>query len=117
MVSCNFDRKRLHASHSHLSSSDRPTLPELISQLDEVVDWFHLGLYLSIPQHELLIMEDFRRGHKKQCRTDMLSWWLQHGTQLTWTALVRAVDGIKMEPLARKIATKYGRFIIQAVMM
>ena len=108
------DRKSLHASHSHLSSSDRPTLQELISQLDEVVDWFHLGLYLDIPTHELLIMEDFRRGHKKQCRTDMLGWWLQHGTQLTWTAMVRALKGIKMEPLARKIATKYGRFTFKA---
>ena len=101
--------------HTHTSfSSDRPTLPELISQLDEVVDWFHLGLYLSIPQHELLIMEDYQRGHRKRCRTDMLSWWLQHGKQLTWTAMVRALERIKMEPLARKIATKYGRFIFQA---
>ena len=84
-----------------------------MSQLEEVVDWFHLGLCLGIPQHELLIMEDYQRGHKKRCRTDMLSWWLQHGTQRRWTSIVRAVEGIKMEPLARKIATKYGRFINQ----
>ena len=114
MVSCNFDRKRLHVSHSHLSSSDRPTLPELISQLDEVVDWFHLGLYLDIPTHQLLSIEVERMKHVQRCRTDLLGWWLQHGKQLTWTAMVRALERIRMEPLARKIATKYGRFIVQA---
>ena len=97
--------------HSPTSfSSDRPTLPELISQLDEVVDWFHLGLYLDIPSHELLSIEVERMKHVQRCRTDLLGWWLQHGTHLTWTSVVRAVERIKMEPLARKIATKYGRF-------
>ena len=58
-------------------------------------------------------MEKSQRGDVKDCRTGMLSWWLQHGTQRRWTSIVRAVEGIKMEPLARKIATKYGRFISQ----
>ena len=93
----------------HLSSSDRPTLLELISQLEEVVDWFHLGLYLGVPEHELLSIDNAKRGDVKECRTGMLVWWLQSGTQRTWTSAVRALEAIKMELLVRKIATKYGR--------
>ena len=92
-----------------IMSSDQPSLLDLVSQLEEVVDWFHLGLCLGIPQHELLIIDKSQRGNVKDCRTGMLSWWLQCGTTRRWTSVVRAVEGIKMEPLARKIATKYGR--------
>ena len=94
-----------------LLSPDRLTLLELVSELTIVVDWFHLGLYLGVPEHELLCIEQYQRGHVQQCRTDMLTWWLQRGVQPTWTRVVRALEGIKMEPLARKIATKYGRLI------
>ena len=94
-----------------LLSSDRLTLLELVSELTTVVDWFHLGLYLGVPDNELLSIEQYRRGHVQQCRTDMLSWWLQHGAQPTWTRVVRALEGIEMEPLARKIATIYGLFM------
>ena len=73
-----------------------------------------MGLYLDIPAHELLSIELQQMKHVQRCRTDLLGWWLQHGTQLMWTAVVRALEGIKVDPLARKIATKYGRFIIQA---
>ena len=76
-----------------------------------MVDWFHLGLYLGVPDNELLSIEQYRRGHVQQCRTDMLSWWLQRGAQPTWTRVVRALERIEMEPLARKIATKYGLFM------
>ena len=29
------------------------TLPALVEELVEVVDWFHLGVYLEVPEHEL----------------------------------------------------------------
>ena len=74
-----------------------------------MADWFHLGLYLGVPDNELLSIEQYRHGHVQQCRTDMLTWWLQRGAQPTWTRVVRALEGIKMEPLATKIATKYGQ--------
>ena len=72
------------------------------------MDWFHLGLCLEVPFHELLDIEEICRGKRKQCMRDMLIWWLQHGKQLTWTSVVRALQWIKMEPLAKIIATKYG---------
>ena len=95
--------------HVNIISSDQPSLLDLISQLEEVVEWFHLGLYLGVPEYELLSIDKSKRGDVKECRTGMLSWWLQCGTTRRWTSVVRAVEGIKMEPLARKIATKYGR--------
>ena len=73
-------------------TSDKPILLELISQLEAVMDWFHFGICLKVPFHELLDIEEFRRGKRKQCRTDMLMWWLQHGAQLTWTSVVRALQ-------------------------
>ena len=93
----------------NIVSADQPTLLDLISHLDEVVDWFHLGLYLGVPEHELLSINKSQRGDVKECRTGMLSWWLQSGTQRKWTSIVRAVEDIKMERLAGEIATKYGR--------
>ena len=98
----------LAAPLSRSLSTDRLTLLELMSELATVVGWFHLGLFLGIPYHELLIIDNDKQSQVQQCKTAMLIWWLQHGTQLTWTSVTRALEGIKMEPLARKIATKYG---------
>ena len=73
----------LHST-SFLSSFALPldplTLLQLVSELESVVDWLHLGLYLHIPEHELFSIEQYQRGHVLQSRTDMLNWWLQHGT-------------------------------------
>ena len=73
-----------------------------------MVDWFHLGLYLGVPAHQLLSIECERMRNVEQCKTYMLIWWLEHEAQRTWTSVVRALEGMMMEPLARKIATKYG---------
>ena len=89
-------------------SPDQLTLLKLVSELDTVVDWFHFGLYLGIPDHELLSIELQHQRHVQRSRTDMLRWWLQHGTERSWTSIVRALEGIKMQPLAKKIAIKHG---------
>ena len=98
---------------SPFSTSDKPDLRELTLQLEEVTDWLHLGICLEVPFQELLDIEEFRRGKRKQCKTDMLMSWLQYGTQLTWASMVRALQWIKMEPLAKTIATKYGGYTIK----
>ena len=101
-------------SCSSFLSSDRLTLVKLVSELTTVVDWFHLGLYLGVPEHELFSIQCEQMKNVQQCRTDMLNWWLQRGAQRTWTSVVRALEGIKMELLARKIATKYGMSTIHS---
>ena len=99
----------------------QPTVSEWISELDDVVDWFQFGLHLDIPEHELLSLQHpdthgkvFARPSQATyadvgVRMEVLTLWLIHATDVTWTSVVRALVGIKMEPLAWKIATKYGR--------
>ena len=81
----------------------------LVSELSDVVDWFHLGLYLGVPHSVLLTVEADHRGQTKRCKTEMLDWWMNNGEQLTWSAVVRALVGIGMRGLAEKIAVKYSK--------
>ena len=89
-------------------SEEKPHLVELTNELHEVVDWLHLGLYLGIAPNELYSIEEENRGKVKRCRHAMLMWWLQHGRNLTWNFVVDALQGIRMESLARRVAARYG---------
>ena len=92
--------------------TDLLTRLKLVEELDEVVDWFHLGIYLDIPHFELLTIEQDHRGQTKRCRSEMLQWWLANAEQPSWSAVVRALNGIGLSVLAKKIATKYGKYVI-----
>ena len=75
----------------------------------EVVDWFHLGLYLEVPEHELkMIRCDY--PDVKRRKTQALSVWMKM-KEASWSQIVRALVGIRMKTLARHIATKYGKCI------
>ncbi len=53
----------------------------------------------------------------KASKTDLFTLWLKSSNQLTWSTVVRALVGIRMEPLAKKLAMKYGkRIIIQSLL-
>ena len=85
------------------------TLPALVEELVEVVDWFHLGLYLEVPEHELkMIRYDY--PDVKQRKTQALSVWMKM-KEASWSQIVRALVGIRMKTLARHIATIYGKCI------
>ena len=79
----------------------------LVSELSSVVDWFHLGVSLEVPEAELHKME---ADHRKtdRCKIEMLDWWTRNGEQPKWSAIVTALVGIGMKVLAQKIAIKYG---------
>ena len=86
------------------------TLPVLVEELVEVVDWFHLGLYLEIPEHELKVIRcDY--PDVKQRKTQALSVWMKM-KDASWSQIVRALVAIRMKSLARHIATKYGKCIM-----
>ena len=89
------------------------TLPVLVEELVEVVDWFHLGLYLEVPEHELkMIRYDY--PDVKQRKTQVLSVWMKMKEE-SWSQIVRALVGIRRKTLARHIATKYGKCIMQVL--
>lgn len=80
---------------------------QLVSELTEVVDWFHLGIYLEIPHSELLkISADYDTVNS--CKTQALIKWIDL-KEPSWESVVRALVGIKMKDLADHIANKYGK--------
>ena len=80
----------------------------LVSELSRVVDWFHLGLYLGLPPHELDAIRTDSLGQTKDCRSAVLIGWMRNAEQPKWSAIVAALVGIGMKVLAQKIAIKYG---------
>ena len=86
------------------------TLPALVEELVEVVDWFHLGLYLEVPEYELKTIRcDY--PDVKQRKTQALSVWMKM-KEASWSQIVKALVRIRMKTLARHIATKYGKCIM-----
>ena len=83
-----------------------PELADLVSELQEVIDWIALGLYLGIKMERLeAIRADFLT--LEQCRTQMLNEWQKNVTP-TWSAVVQALLGMGMRRLASELAQKHG---------
>ena len=91
----------------NITAPVKVTLAALVEELVEVVDWFHLGLYLEVPEHEL---KEIRCDYPdvKQRKTQALSVWMKM-KEASWSQIVRALVAIRMKTLARHIATKYGK--------
>ena len=90
-------------------SSEEVKLRVLVEELANVVDWFHLGIYLDVPDSELM---KIRCNYQDvdQRKTQALSVWLKM-KKGSWSDIVRALIGIRMKTLAIHIATKYGEFM------
>ena len=84
------------------------TIKDLISELHDVISWFQLGIYLDISPSELMKIRVDYREKTDDCKTEMLETWLKQTTNATWSAVVRALVGIRMGALAQKVAVKYG---------
>ena len=87
------------------------TLKDLVTELDDVTDWFHLGIHLEVSSATLRNIRNRhqRTGDIKDMKTDMLMGWMDNEVHPTWSPIVRALVGIKMAPLARKLGMKYGK--------
>ena len=83
----------------------------LDQELQEVSDWFSLGLHLDIPKAKLDdIKLDPTLRSTQQLRTEMLSVWMQKLPGPSWCRVVKALMEIgKKKRLAHKIALKYGK--------
>ena len=95
------------ASCSPLCYTPEVTLRDLLRELIDVVDWFHLGIYLDIP-HSALLKISAENGTVDRCKTQALIKWMDL-REPSWEDVVRALVNIKMIDLARNIAEKYGR--------
>ena len=80
----------------------------LVSELESVVDWFHLGLYLGLSPPELEAIRADKQGQTKDCRSAMFTRWIDNTVEPTWSDIVTALVGIGKKSLAHKITIKYG---------
>ena len=81
----------------------------LDQELQEVSDWFGLGLRLDIPAEELhTIKYEPALRRIQDFRTEMFSVWMKKLSEPSWSRVVKALMEIGRERLARKIALKYG---------
>ena len=58
--------------------------------------------------------KDELSGVRQHC---MLSWWLNNGEQVSWSAVVRALEMLKITGLAQKIARKYGELLLLVIVI
>ena len=87
------------------------TIKDLINELHDVISWFQLGIYVDISPSELMKIRADHREKTDDCKTEMLVTWLRQTTDASWSTVVRALVGIKMQPLAQKVAVKYGESV------
>ena len=79
----------------------------MLHELEKVFEWFVLGPYLGVPEHELETIKLDHLNNNKECKQKMVSTWMKRG-DASWSALVRALWAIGRCALAKKIAYKFG---------
>ena len=98
---------------SHISLSDELTLLELCKELQDVSNWYGLGLHLDIKPTEL---ENIKYNDKLrspvESRMEMLSVWMKKLPEPSWSRVVKALMEMGLERLARNIARKYGKTVL-----
>ena len=95
---------------SEFFSSAELLLKDFINELQEVIDWFYLGMCLDVPLPTLLtIKKDLR--NTDECRTRMLEAWMNQEEEPTWSKIVAALREMKKTALAEQIASKFGGLI------
>ena len=75
-------------------------------ELQEVTQWFEVGLHLDIPEAELMHIDHSHRL-SKECLKYMLIEWGKRENR-TWSKVIRALNAIGMELIAQKLSVKYG---------
>ena len=82
-------------------------------ELQEVSEWFRLGLYLDIPPEKLYdIKHDPTLRSIPEFRTEMFSVRTRMLPRPSWSCVVEALMGVGRETLAHSIADKYGTCIL-----
>ena len=81
-------------------------MKDLLSELQEVTDWFNFGVCVGVHEHNLeAISHDYE--DTEECKREMLIIWMKKEVA-TWSKVIRALAEIGMHRLALAIASKYG---------
>ena len=82
-------------------------LKDLVNELQEVTDWFALGVYLGLEMSTLASVRTDCMG-VDESRRSMLGIWMRE-QEATWSKVVHALVEMKMYHLAVQIASKYSK--------
>ena len=85
-------------------------LKDLVGELQDVTDWYYLGLCLGIPLAKLQsIKQDYRHIEERK-REVLLAW--SDKEKPTWVKVVNVLMDMRKMSLAQQIAQKYGKFYL-----
>ena len=74
----------------------------LSTELETVSNWYILGFKLGLPKHDLDMIEcDHQRNDRR--RVEMLDLWLQHTPNATWNDVIRALEQMGENRVAKNI--------------
>ena len=79
-------------------------------ELEEVTDWYYLGLCLGVEEPRLKAIRKDNKGNENRKRAMLFAWSKLQVP--TWRKVVRALLEMGERVLAEKIAKKYGKFIM-----
>ena len=89
------------------TSSDTVEVNILCEELSTVSDWYQLGLKLGVPDYQL---DKIQRNHSSsQWKLETLKLWLQLKPNASWMNVVRALQRMEENTLAKWIRQKYMR--------
>ena len=90
-----------------LSPETTLTLRNLASELQEVVDWYRVGLSLGIKSYQLEEIRINRMGDAMHCKLSMLDSWLRGDVEASWSKLAGALEESNHSFIADRIREKY----------
>ena len=85
---------------------------QLMAELKDVVDWFGLGVHLSLDVAKLKGIEA-KNGDTEECKREMLQVWIDTIEESDWPSIVKALRKIEENDLAEKLYTKYSESFVQ----
>ena len=85
-------------------------LKDLVSELQDVTDWYYLGLCLEIPLEKLQSIKQEYRHREDRKREVLLAW--SDKEKPTWVKVVNVLMDMRKMSLAQQIAQKYGKFYL-----
>ena len=85
-------------------------MKDLLTELHEVTDWFHLGVCLGVSESKLKEIRNDYEDIEDRKREMLISWTKKEIA--TWPKIITALAEIGMHKLAIAIASKYGKHCI-----
>ena len=87
-------------------------LRDIQNELEDVTDWYQLGVQLGIKTANLDRIELNNPRNAQQCKTKVLDFWLQNAPECSWMKLAEAVEAmgeyaVLAEELRKKTSQGY----------